>query len=284
MDSEPEKLEAITELKLPKYNTRKALSPEKIGAASPIAASVPFRWEEEPGKPKPCTDLSLVSIAEDFAPKFLELPPRLAAMDAKISKEHSPTTVLDGPYIGRSWRFQSLRSGKHSSAAAELLDGPQIDRSSSRFQSCRMAKHSELDGPHISGVSLFQSFRMRGERRYDSTGNSSPEAAPFGAVIVSKKGQQQKEKALLGFWKRTSKDKRETVGGNYVFPSSADKENDYGPEADDVRRSAAAKITAIRKSASSPSLSQSKAQFWASVYEGLKQAVPWRSRRVNKGL
>lgn len=278
MDSSPEKLEVISELKLPLYTIRKAPSPEKIGAASPPAASIPFRWEEEPGKPKPCTDLSTVSIAEDFAPKFLELPPRLAAMDAKFNKEHSPTTVLDGPYIGRSWRFQSFRLGKHSSPAAELLDGSDIGRSS-RFHSCRISKNSEIDSSGITGPSLFQSFRMRGERRYDSTGNSSTDAAPYDAVVVSKK--RQKEKALLlGFWKRASKEKKEIVGGNYVFPATTDKENDYRRDQEDTRRYSAEKITAIRRMASAPNLSHGKAHIWASIYKGMKQAVPWRSKGV----
>lgn len=80
-------------------------SPERSGMLTPplhASASVPFRWEEEPGKPKPCTALTTSS---DFSPKCLELPPRLLT-DAKSTKLPSPTTVLEGPYTGRN-RFQS---------------------------------------------------------------------------------------------------------------------------------------------------------------------------------
>ncbi|KAE8721493.1 hypothetical protein F3Y22_tig00015910pilonHSYRG00064 [Hibiscus syriacus] len=85
-------------------------SPERSGTLSPplyvSAASVPFTWEEEPGKPKPCTTLATFSSAPNESPrKCLELPPRLL-LDAKITKLSSPTTVLEGPYIGRA-RFQS---------------------------------------------------------------------------------------------------------------------------------------------------------------------------------
>ncbi|XP_020210916.1 uncharacterized protein LOC109795788 [Cajanus cajan] len=39
------------------------------------SASVPFRWEEEPGKPWPCS--ALISFSNVNPPKSLELPPRL---------------------------------------------------------------------------------------------------------------------------------------------------------------------------------------------------------------
>ncbi|GMI73649.1 maternal effect embryo arrest 47 [Hibiscus trionum] len=56
-------------------------SPERSGTLTPplqaSAASVPFRWEEEPGKPKPCATLTIFSNPNDLARKCLELPPRL---------------------------------------------------------------------------------------------------------------------------------------------------------------------------------------------------------------
>lgn len=64
--------------------------------------SVPFRWEEQPGKPRPCTALATLSNLSDLGPKCLELPPRLL-LETKLA---SPTTVLDDPYVGRP-RFQS---------------------------------------------------------------------------------------------------------------------------------------------------------------------------------
>ncbi|CAJ2663048.1 unnamed protein product [Trifolium pratense] len=76
--------------KLPLLNPLPLMySPERPGTKTPplnISASVPFVWEEEPGKPKPCTDL--VTFSNPTLIKCLELPPKL----------QSPTTVLEGPY------------------------------------------------------------------------------------------------------------------------------------------------------------------------------------------
>ncbi|KAI5422044.1 uncharacterized protein LOC127076090 isoform X2 [Lathyrus oleraceus] len=82
--------------KLPLLNTLPIIhSPERSGTKTPpfhITVSVPFGWEEEPGKPKPCTDLVTFSNPTTF--KCLELPPRLL-VDTKVP---SLTTVFDGPY------------------------------------------------------------------------------------------------------------------------------------------------------------------------------------------
>ncbi|KAJ6410996.1 hypothetical protein OIU84_007699 [Salix udensis] len=79
-------------------------------------ASVPFKWEEAPGKPRP----SCISTHQS-KPKFarcLELPPRLLN-EVKVSNSPSPSTVLDGPYVSRS-----LSLGKGSSwSSLENLGG-----------------------------------------------------------------------------------------------------------------------------------------------------------------
>ena len=108
MESEAEEEPRFTpprSLLIPKpraYGPRQ--SPERSGTLTPplhTSASVPFRWEEEPGKPREyCT--TLISRPIDFPQKCLELPPRLL-----IETLPSPTTVLEGPYTGRSSRFQS---------------------------------------------------------------------------------------------------------------------------------------------------------------------------------
>ncbi|GKV50555.1 hypothetical protein SLEP1_g57257 [Rubroshorea leprosula] len=127
--------------------------------------------------------------------------------------------------------------GKHSSPATDLLEGPFIGRSS-RFQS--------------------NSFRMGGDcyGSFRSTGNSSPEAVvPYGALVVSKKGQRR-DRGILGFWrKRALKGERGVVRGSYVFPSSVDRESDSGREREDIRRSTTVKITRVRRIRSSPNLS-----------------------------
>ncbi|XP_027339459.1 uncharacterized protein At4g00950-like [Abrus precatorius] len=64
--------------------------------------SVPFKWEEAPGKPRHCHTQSEPA-------RTLELPPRLLLLHAKVSNMDgpSPTTVLDGPYVGRAMSFTS---------------------------------------------------------------------------------------------------------------------------------------------------------------------------------
>ncbi|KAA8516191.1 hypothetical protein F0562_019370 [Nyssa sinensis] len=115
MGSEAE-LEPSSTLKLPLFSIPLMQSPGPSGMlTSPLhtLASVPFRWEEEPGKPRPCTALTLCNPSTN-GPTSLELPPRLL-MESKFTKTPSPTTVLEGPYVGRpifqssSFRFRKER-------------------------------------------------------------------------------------------------------------------------------------------------------------------------------
>ncbi|KAK9051396.1 hypothetical protein SSX86_028023 [Deinandra increscens subsp. villosa] len=76
------------------------------------SASVPFRWEEQPGKPRPCTDI-IIAAASPYK-TCLDLPPRLAMMAVEsgiITKTSSPTTVLDGKSVfsSSSFRFAKER-------------------------------------------------------------------------------------------------------------------------------------------------------------------------------
>lgn len=70
--------------------------------------SIPFRWEDAPGKPRAATydappTSSAATPPKNKAARCLELPPRLLLHDdAKITSMPSPTMVLDGPYVGRS--------------------------------------------------------------------------------------------------------------------------------------------------------------------------------------
>ncbi|XWS76862.1 hypothetical protein CRYUN_Cryun01aG0214400 [Craigia yunnanensis] len=237
MGSEAEKESSYTP-KLPLFSASHAhrQSPERSGMLTPplnASASVPFRWEEEPGKPKPCTALTTFSNPSDFAQKCLELPPRLL-LDAKINKLPSPTTVLEGPYMGRA-----------------------------RFQSSSFRMGSECYG----------SFRA---------GSCSPEMVQLGDMVLSKRGY--KEKGFLGPWRRRALEARREVGGNsYVFPSSGDRDSECSREGEESS-STTVKITRIRRVGSFSSLSHSKSHFWASIYEGLKQVIPWSKREKKDGF
>lgn len=86
-----------------------APSPEHpSGMATPplhTLASVPFKWEELPGKPRPCTDI----VVRPESTKCLELPPCRMEPAQRMTKISSPTTVLDGPYIVGRPKFSSFR-------------------------------------------------------------------------------------------------------------------------------------------------------------------------------
>ncbi|KAK7377480.1 hypothetical protein VNO80_02905 [Phaseolus coccineus] len=105
MDSEKKKLhqdEPKTPPKLSLLKISRASMPPELPTPPPrMSVSVPFEWEEAPGRPRPCHRRSKPKGSDDVA-RTLELPPRLVLLEGKAS---SPTTVLDGPYVGRAMSF-----------------------------------------------------------------------------------------------------------------------------------------------------------------------------------
>lgn len=105
---EPNSTPKLTLHKLP-YNCKPR---EPVHMQTPPllpSVSIPFRWEEAPGKPKVTAEAPPPSSSAATSPstkskvaRCLDLPPRLLHDDAKITMMSSPTTVLDGPYVGRS--------------------------------------------------------------------------------------------------------------------------------------------------------------------------------------
>ncbi|KAI3449283.1 hypothetical protein Pfo_005948 [Paulownia fortunei] len=146
-------------------------SPEHpSGMATPplrTLASVPFKWEEEPGKPRPCTDI----IALPEPAKCLELPPcRMLFMEPanKIAKMPSPSTVLDGPYhVGRP-KFSSFRFFREAQGS--------FDSSSSG------------DSPH-SSVDILLGKKIGGQktRRF------------FGRTLRFRSGKKEADGGIFGF-------------------------------------------------------------------------------------
>ncbi|OMP08673.1 hypothetical protein COLO4_06225 [Corchorus olitorius] len=254
MESEAEKESMIYTPKLPLFSSSHAHMESASGSPWHASASVPFRWEEQPGKPKPCTTLATFS-SSDFVPKCLELPPCRLLIDAKNnnSKLPSPTTVLDGPYMGGGGGRARAQSSSFRMAASEC----------------------------------YGSFRA---------GSFSPEMEHFGAMVVSKRSGY-KEKGFLGSWKRrVLKGSRSDVGANsYVFPTYGDnyyyRDSDqyirelFGEESSSSRgNSTSVKITRITRVGSFPTLPHPKSHFWASIYEGIKQVVPWSKRAKKDGF
>lgn len=93
------------------------------------AISIPFEWEEAPGKPRGSGN------GGGGAVRCLELPPRLLSEGNNVISS-SPTTVLDGPYLGRS---VSLRKG----GSFRGLEG---NKESVYFGSSRWGGHVAPDG------------------------------------------------------------------------------------------------------------------------------------------
>ncbi|CAL5383172.1 unnamed protein product [Camellia sinensis] len=223
-------------------------SPEHSGMLTPplhTSATVPFRWEEEPGKPLPSTTTTTTTTTTAITPPpsppnkyFLELPPRLQIMESsKMTKMPSPNTVLDGPY--------------------HLGMMPPVFRSSS--------------------------FRVRRRERQGSFGSSceSPsERGQLGALVFLSK--EERGGGLFGSWRRKQQHypRKEVIGGEGSFVFSSPSSMDL---ADFVGGGKVKKMSRIRRNGSSfSSLSQVKSHFWASIYDGLKQVLPWKSRKSKK--
>ncbi|GFY81530.1 hypothetical protein Acr_01g0013390 [Actinidia rufa] len=219
--------------KLPLLSLPPIESQERSGTLTPplqTSASVPFRWEEEPGRPRPCT--VLISAATTTT-KGLELPPRLQSMNSKMTKIPSPTTVLEGP------------------------DLPLFQSSSFRFTRERQGSFGSSCG--------------------------SPEGGQFGNYVVLSKSLESKGKGLFGSWRRKATLKRgkkdDIVGGSFVFSSSMDLVDFGGDESGSAKGK---KMARVGRSGRFSRLSQVRPHFWATIYEGFKQLLPWKRTKSRK--
>ncbi|KAH9621524.1 hypothetical protein KSS87_019337 [Heliosperma pusillum] len=101
-------------LTLSSFPSHKLLPPTPGALTPPLhpMVSIPFQWEEVPGRPRRNT---LLSPYKPKSFRCLELPPRLLGETRVAQMPSSPTTVLDGPKVGRtlSHRTTSIKaSGK----------------------------------------------------------------------------------------------------------------------------------------------------------------------------
>ncbi|KAJ4728096.1 DUF688 domain-containing protein [Melia azedarach] len=173
MGSEAVDEELSLTLKLPLFSIPANMhSPERPGMLTPplhTSAAVPFRWEEEPGKPKPCTALATIPDSEnDLSQKCLELPPRLLLMDANMTKLSSPTTVLDGPYVGRSSRFQGPSFRMSSECYGSFRKSLSPERDHDEFGALVLSKRV-----HNNDKGLFGSWRKKSLKSKKEVGGGS---------------------------------------------------------------------------------------------------------------
>lgn len=146
--------------------------PEPLGLLTPplqAPASVPFQWEEVPGKPRECAAVS----PRPKAARCLELPPRLLATEVKVNDMAvSPTTVLEGPQVGRSLSFSfSFRKGPFRSLAPTAQgSSSSIRREAKEGQSgsCRWST-SDKENRDVGGSLDLSSF-LFGESVNDNGG------------------------------------------------------------------------------------------------------------------
>ncbi|KAK8658373.1 hypothetical protein V6N13_036580 [Hibiscus sabdariffa] len=115
----------------------KAKEPSEL-ATPPIhiPVSIPFQWEEAPGKPRPC---ATASQSKPCSARCLELPPRLFA-EAMVSNMPSPTTVLDGPDTAGRLVSQTLsfrKGGSFRSPDSKVVNKEKLVFGSSRWGSFR---------------------------------------------------------------------------------------------------------------------------------------------------
>ncbi|MED6137651.1 hypothetical protein PIB30_066920 [Stylosanthes scabra] len=110
--------------------TPQTIMPPEAPTPPPRTAqvSVPFQWEEAPGKPRSsCHTQSESNDKGRDVARALELPPRLLSVETTTTNNNtkvcisktmsmpSPTTVLDGPYVVRATSFTtSFRNQKES--------------------------------------------------------------------------------------------------------------------------------------------------------------------------
>ncbi|KAF7137793.1 hypothetical protein RHSIM_Rhsim07G0003200 [Rhododendron simsii] len=250
------------------------------------SASVPFRWEEEPGKPRPCTalitttqtlshqDPHSIDTPNYYNNKCLELPPRLQSFtDPKMS---SPTTVLDGPY-----------------------SFPLFQSSSFRFTTTR---------------------RRERQGSFGSSCGGSPERGQFGNVLLSNKSSSSSSVTVdhegnnkgrssggfFGSWRRKSsssshrRGKSEVGGGggggSFVFSSSSVDLAGFGTF-DDLESGSGGgakvkNVSRIARNGSFSSLSQVRSNhFWSfqvfqdqvnGILNEIKVQVPWMPQACTK--
>lgn len=173
---------------------------------SSIAASVPFSWEEEPGKPKQhssssssssSSPLTSYSSSSPQTHKSLELPPRLHSLEkdgGSLTKLNSPITVFDGPY-------SMTRSRRMDSPSFRML----VKGGGDCYGSFRSDMYGDLD---------------------DVDEEIKQQNMSSGSLALVKK---RRGLGFFGFSRRRAlKRKTEFGRGSYVFPSSVDRESVCG--------------------------------------------------------
>ncbi|XP_039061480.1 uncharacterized protein At4g00950-like [Hibiscus syriacus] len=161
---------------------------EPSGMTTPsihTSVSVPFQWEEEPGKPRLCA--ATASQSKPHSARCLELPPRLLA-EAKVSNMPSPTTVLDG--LDSAGRFVSQTLSFRKGGSYRSPDDRRVSKERAEFGSSRWRSFRK-PGQVVQG-----SFELSSTPVIDCGGDGS--GAQVKITRVRRKG------SLLGLYQSRS--------------------------------------------------------------------------------
>ncbi|CAH8335159.1 unnamed protein product [Eruca vesicaria subsp. sativa] len=284
-EKEVEQQENLTAMKLPVLPIKPNSHSHSISSPihSSIAASVPFSWEEQPGKPKQhsssssssSSPLTSYSSSSPKTHKSLELPPRLHSLENDgrlLTKLNSPITVFDGPY-------SMTRSRRLDSPSFRMM----VKGSGDCYGSFRSDMYGDLDD-------------------VDEETKQENMSSGGGSLALVKK---RRGLGFFGFSRRRAlKRKTEFGRGSYVFPSSVERESECGRKKEEEgedksigygdgdgitcsqsSRFGEVNISNISRTGSfstlpTPPSSSSKSHFWTNVYAGLKQVVPWKNKKT----
>ncbi|KAK4411520.1 hypothetical protein Sango_0225000 [Sesamum angolense] len=184
-------------------------------------ASVPFKWEEEPGKPRLCPRITTAQPS-----KRLDLPPA-CRMLLFMDNDAPPNSLLDGPYNVSRPKFSSFRLFREGQDSLSL-------------DSRAAASGSNKGGRQKArGRRFFGKLRSGGKKVVDGGSISEFFSTTSGS---SNRRDSSKERMMGGDGRK--------MGRHESFSGVAHANNN-----------------------------KSSHMIWATIYQGLKQVVQWKSNR-----
>ncbi|KAL3521658.1 hypothetical protein ACH5RR_019807 [Cinchona calisaya] len=252
-DFEAEKeASAATPPKLSLYKLPSKQKEPQVMFTPPIStttASIPFEWEEAPGKPRAHFTKNK-NISNSSVARCLDLPPRLQLNNN--TTDSSPTTVLEGPYNdhggGRSFSQYSTNSTTFSSLSKE---------GSFRSLEEQIFREVKCQHQHHGGINIkekysrsFKFFSWRWGSSYKENSSSSCSTGRFSSGTF---------------------DDFTSSSGTSFAPSKSHRIS-----------GSAAKPPSFKRRSSFLSFSKASSNLFAGIYGSFKQVVPRRRRQEQK--
>ncbi|XP_027110057.1 uncharacterized protein At4g00950 [Coffea arabica] len=228
------------------------------------AASIPFQWEEVPGKLRPdfrptSSPAAAVKDKNSSVARCLDLPPRLlnnknntstaphniihhppSKQLFPVTNDSSPTTVLDGPY-------------PHGAG------GPSFSRSSAFSLPKTRGSFRSLEDEIFRDVNKYR------QHRHDA----------IDEVVGKRKVINDKERFASWKWGSYKENNATTNDGSFSF--SAGYDHSFG-----CTSFASTSRGTIKRRSSFSSFSHASSNLIAGIYGSFKQVLPWRRRQGQK--